>query len=55
MKKETNLIIVDLSNTKNWNECQKIMNLITSGSLKITTKKLNYEKITRKIYQMVIQ
>ncbi len=40
MKKERNLIIVDLSNSKNWNECQKVMNLITNGSVKITTKKL---------------
>ena len=35
-----NLINVDLSNCKNWNECQKVMNLITNGSVKITTKKI---------------
>jgi hypothetical protein len=40
MKKERNLITVDLTNCKNWNECQKIMNSITNGSVKITTKKL---------------
>ena len=40
MKKERNLITVDLTNCKNWNECQKIMNLITNGSIKIATKKL---------------
>jgi len=40
-KKYRNLINVDLSNCKNWNECQKVMNLITNGSVKITTKKIN--------------
>lgn len=40
MKKERNLIIVDLTNTKNWNECQKVITLITNGSVKITTKKI---------------
>ncbi len=40
MKKERNLITVDLTNSKNWNECQKVMNLITNDSVKITTKKL---------------
>ena len=38
--KKRNLINVDLSNCKNWNECQKVMNLITNGSVKITTKKI---------------
>lgn len=36
--KSGKLINVDLSNCKNWNECQKIMNLITNGSIKITIK-----------------
>ena len=40
MKKERNLIIVDLVNCKNWNECQKVINLITNSSVKITTQKL---------------
>ena len=40
MKKERNLITVDLSNCKNWSECQKVMALITNGSVKITTKKI---------------
>jgi hypothetical protein len=40
MKKERKLITLDLSNCKNWNECQKIINLITNGSIKITIKKL---------------
>lgn len=39
MKKERNLIIVDLVNCKNWNESQKVINLITNSSVKITTKK----------------
>jgi hypothetical protein len=40
MKKKRNLISIDLTNCKNWNECQKIMNLITSGSVKINVKKI---------------
>jgi len=40
MKKERNLITVDLTNCKNWNECEKIINLITNGLVKITTKKI---------------
>jgi hypothetical protein len=43
MKKYRKLITVDLSNCKNWNECQKIINLITNGSIKITTK-INLKK-----------
>ena len=39
IKKERNLIIVDLVNCKNWNESQKVINLITNSSVKITTKK----------------
>ena len=38
--KKRNLINVDLSNCKNWNECQKVMNLITSGKVKIKIEKL---------------
>lgn len=40
MKKERNLITVDLTNCKNWNECQKVMNLITNSSVKIMAQPL---------------
>jgi hypothetical protein len=41
--KKRNLINVDLSNCKNWNECMKVMELITSGKVKlnVTTIKIN--------------
>jgi len=35
------IIKIDLSNCKNWNECQKIIESITSGKVKITIEKLN--------------
>ena len=33
--KRRNLITVDLSGCKNWNECMKVMELITSGKVKL--------------------
>jgi hypothetical protein len=33
--KKRNLINVDLTNCKNWNECQKVMNLIRMINFKI--------------------
>jgi hypothetical protein len=35
--KERNLITIDLSGCKNWNECAKVIDMITSGKIKITT------------------
>jgi hypothetical protein len=34
-KKKRNLITVDLSGCKTWNECMKVMELITSGKVKL--------------------
>ena len=31
-----NIIKIDLSGCKNWNECVKVIELITSGKVKIT-------------------
>jgi hypothetical protein len=33
--KRRNLITVDLSGCKTWNECMKVMELITSGKVKL--------------------
>ena len=35
MKKEKKLITIDLSNCKNWNECQKVIEMVDSGKIKI--------------------
>jgi hypothetical protein len=35
--KERNLITIDLSGCKNLNECAKVIDMITSGKIKITT------------------
>lgn len=35
--KERNLITIDLSACKNWNECEKVIGMITSGKIKIKT------------------
>lgn len=40
MKNKKNLITVDLSGCKNWNECMKVIDMITSGKVKITTNPL---------------
>jgi hypothetical protein len=33
--KNQNIIQIDLSGCKNWNECMKVIELITSGRVKI--------------------
>jgi hypothetical protein len=33
-----NIIQIDLSGCKNWNECTKVIELVTSGKVKITIK-----------------
>ena len=40
MKNKRNLITIDLSGCKNWNECQKVIELVTSGRVKIKSTKL---------------
>ena len=37
--KKRNIIKVDLSNCKNWKECEKVIELITYGKVKITVEK----------------
>ena len=39
MKKQ-NIITIDLSGCKNWNEAQKVIELVSSGKVKIKVKKL---------------
>lgn len=48
MKHKRNLITIDLSGCKNWRECQKAIEMINSGKIKInvTSNKINYEKQT---------
>jgi hypothetical protein len=36
--KKRNLITINLSGCKNWNECMKVIDMITSGKVKLTTK-----------------
>ena len=39
-----NIIQVDLSGCKNWNECAKVIELVSSGKVKITVYKIvSYE------------
>ena len=40
---EKNIIQIDLSGCKNWNECMKVIELITSGRVKI--KKMEKDQI----------
>ena len=40
MKNKRSLITVDLTECKNWNECMKIIDMITLGKVKITTNPL---------------
>jgi hypothetical protein len=35
LSKKQNIIQIDLSGCKNWNECEKMIELITSGKVKI--------------------
>ena len=35
-----NIIQVDLSGCKNWNECAKVIELVSSGKVKIKIEKL---------------
>ena len=39
-----NIIQVDLSGCKNWKECEKVIELITSGKVKITVNKIENEQ-----------
>jgi hypothetical protein len=39
-KLKRNLITIDLSGCKNWNECKKIIELVSSGKFKINIEKL---------------
>jgi len=38
--KKRNIIKIDLSGCKNWKECEKAIELITSGKVKINLEKL---------------
>lgn len=38
--KKRNLITVDLSDCKNWNECMKVIDVISSGRVKINVKQI---------------
>ena len=38
--KKRNVIKIDLSGCKNWNEAQKIIKLVSSGKVKIKVEKL---------------
>jgi hypothetical protein len=38
--KKRNLITVDLSSCKDWKECQKVIDLITSGRVKLNTTQI---------------
>lgn len=38
--KKRNVIKIDLSSCKNWKECEKVIELISSGKVKITVGKL---------------
>ena len=40
IKKNRNLIRIDLSGCKNWNEAQKVIELVTSGKVKIKIEKI---------------
>lgn len=40
MVKKQNIITIDLSGCKNWNEAQKVVELVSSGKVKITVEKL---------------
>ena len=42
--KERNLITIDLSACKNWNECEKVIGMITSGKIKIKTNTIKLWK-----------
>lgn len=41
--KNKNIIKIDLSGCKNWGECEKIIQLITSGKVKITVRPGKHE------------
>jgi len=41
LTKKQNIIQIDLSGCKNWNECMKVIELISSGKVKI---KVNEQK-----------
>ena len=45
--KKRNLITVDLSSGKDWKECQKVIELITSGRVKLNTTQIK-EPISNK-------
>ena len=39
-KQKRNLIKIDLSGCKNWNEAQKVIELVSSGKIKIKVERL---------------
>ena len=39
-----NIIQIDLSGCKNWNECEKVIGMITSGKIKIKTNTIKLWK-----------
>ena len=47
--KKRNIIKIDLSGCKNWNECEKITQLITSGKVKITVENGNIRNTIQKL------
>jgi hypothetical protein len=40
MKNKRSLITVDLTGCKNWNGCMKVIDMITLGKVKLTTKQI---------------
>lgn len=38
--KKINLITVDLSSCRDWKECQKVIDLVTSGRVKLNTTQI---------------
>jgi hypothetical protein len=40
LSKKRNIIQIDLSGCKNWNECMKVIELISSGKVKIKIEKI---------------
>lgn len=40
LMKKRNIIKIDLSGCKNWNEAQKVIELVTSGKVKIKVEKI---------------
>ena len=41
MGKKRNLITIDFNGFKNWGECQKVIEMVNSGKIKINVNKNN--------------